>query len=212
MDLAWHLSMLSCAPTEEPLQPRTAKTAERGLRRTSARFRAELSFPLLRQFLFRSDAIERLQISGRGAVTNQVISRDLLAGLCFVQGLATLAIDLNRTHATNPDWPGHARFHLVWQAATYAWLALLELVLVLPDGPFQEQRFYLAAILAGVPMLAFFISLIGRGAYRGTLSDPNGIRPVTIAARGSIFRIDLNLVSEAGGLLALAAIVVLYRI
>jgi hypothetical protein len=111
-------------------------------------------------------------------VTNQVTARDLLAGLCFVQGLATLVIDLNRTHATNPDWPGHARFHLVWQAATYAWLALLEIVLVLAEGPFQEQRLYLAAILAGAPMFGFFAALIWRGNYRGTLSDLNGMQPV----------------------------------
>lgn len=145
-------------------------------------------------------------------MTHQVIARDLLAGLCFVQGLATLAIDLNRTHATNPDWPGHARFHLVWQTATFAWLALLEVVLVLSAGPYQEPRFYLAAILAGTPMLGFFTALIGRRIYRGTLSDPNGMRPVTIAIRGSVFRIDLNLVTEAGGLMTLAAIALLYRI
>ena len=41
-------------------------------------------------------------------MTNQTIARDLLAILCCLQGLTTLAIDLNRTHATNPEWPGHA--------------------------------------------------------------------------------------------------------
>ena len=145
-------------------------------------------------------------------MTVHAIARGLLATLCCLQGLATMAIDLNRTHATNPAWPGHARFHLVWQVATYACLALLEIVLVLAGGPFQGQRFYMAAILAAAPMLGFFIALIGRGVYRGTLSDPDGILPVTIAARGSNFQIDLNLAAEAGSLLALAAIVALYRI
>ncbi len=32
------------------------------------------------------------------------IARVLLSLLCAVQGLATLGIDLNRTHATNPKW------------------------------------------------------------------------------------------------------------
>jgi hypothetical protein len=143
-------------------------------------------------------------------VTNQAIARGLLAVLCCLQGLATLAIDLNRTHATNPEWPGHARFHLVWQSATIAWLALLEIVLILAAGPYQAQRFYLAAVLAGIPMLGFFASLIGRSMYQGALSDANGIRPATITVRGSRLRIDLNLAAEIGGVLALAAIVALY--
>jgi hypothetical protein len=60
-------------------------------------------------------------------------------------------------------------------------------------------------------MLGFFAALIGRSLYRGALSDPNGMPPATIAIRGSNLRIDLNLVAEAGGVLALAAIIALYR-
>jgi hypothetical protein len=144
-------------------------------------------------------------------VTNQVIARGLLASLCFLQGLGTMAIDLGRTHATNPLWPGHARFHLVWQTAAFVWLALLEVVLVLAGGPYIDQRFYLTAILAGTPMLGFFTALIARRTYKGTLSDPNGMRPAIIKLRGSTLRIDLNLVAEFAGLLTLAAIVALYR-
>jgi hypothetical protein len=144
-------------------------------------------------------------------VTNQAIARDLLAALCLLQGLATVAIDLNRTHATNPEWPGHARFHLVWQTAAFAWLAVLEVPLVLVAGSLQEQRFYLAAILAGVPMVGFFTAFIARSFFKGTLSDPNGMQPLRIDLRGSTLRIDLNLVAEIGGILTLAAIVALYR-
>lgn len=144
-------------------------------------------------------------------MTGQLIARGLLAGLCGLQGLGTLAVDLNRTHATNPEWPGHARFHLVWQAAAFAWLALLEVMLILAGGPFQEQRFYLAAILAGLPMIGFFTALIGRSIYRGTLSDPNGIPPVNLAIMNSHLRVDLSLVAETGVAFVLAAIVALYR-
>ena len=144
-------------------------------------------------------------------MTHQAIARDLLTILCCLQGLATLAIDLNRPHATNPEWPGHARFHLVWQVATIAGLALLEVVLVLASCLFQEQRFYLATVLAGIPMLSFFASFIAHGIYNGTLSDPNGMQPLKITALGSTLRIDLNLVAELCGLLALAAIIALYR-
>jgi uncharacterized membrane-anchored protein YitT (DUF2179 family) len=144
-------------------------------------------------------------------VTNQTIARDLLAAFCLLQGLATVAIDLNRTHATNPDWPGHARFHLVWQTAAFAWLALLEVPLVLVGGPLLEERFYLASILACVPIFGFFAAFIARRIYKGTLSDPNGMPPLKIKVRGSTLCIDLNLVAEIGGILTLAAIVALYR-
>ena len=144
-------------------------------------------------------------------MTNQVIARDLLAAICILQGLATVGIDLNRIHAANPLWPGHARFHLVWQAVTFAWLALLEVVLVFAAGPYREQCFYLAAILAGIPMLGFLAALIARGTYEGTLSDSNGMKPLIIKFRGSNLRVDLNLVAETIGLLALAAIVAIYK-
>jgi hypothetical protein len=143
-------------------------------------------------------------------VTNQTIARDLLAALCLLQGLATVAIDLNHTHATNPDWTGHARFHLVWQTAAFAWLALLEVPLILVGGPLQDQRFYLASVLAGVPMLGFFTAFFARRIYKGTLSDPNGMPSLKIKVRGSTVCIDLNLVAEAGGILTLAAIVALH--
>ena len=144
-------------------------------------------------------------------MTHQAMARDLLAALCCLQGLATLAIDFNRTHATNPEWPGHARFHLVWQVMTIAGLTLLEVVLVLGSGPFQEQRFYLAAVLAGIPMLSFSAALITRCIYKGALSDPNGMQPAIIKVRGSSLRVDLNVVAELCGLLALAVIIALYR-
>jgi len=60
-------------------------------------------------------------------------------------------------------------------------------------------------------MLGFFAALTGRSVYKGTLSDPNGIPPMTITIPGSDRRIDLNLVAECGGVLALAVIILLYR-
>jgi hypothetical protein len=144
-------------------------------------------------------------------VTHLEIARGLLALLCGAQGAATLAIDLNRTHATNPQWPKHARFHLVWQAISYALLSLLEIALVLIPGPLREQRFYLAAILASIPMLSCLAAFVFRKMYGGALSDPNGIQPVRVAAFGSELHIDLSLTAEVAALLLLLAIVAVFR-
>lgn len=144
-------------------------------------------------------------------MTHVAIARGLLALLCGTQGVATLAIDLNRSHASNPQWPGHARFHLVWQVISYALLSLLEVALILVAGPYREQRFYLAAILAGIPMLSCLVAFLCRKMYGGALYDPNGIQPVRIQAFGSEHYIDLNLTAEVMALLMLLAIVALFR-
>jgi hypothetical protein len=145
-------------------------------------------------------------------VTHSTIARALLALLCGLQGAGTLAVDLNRTHATNPSWPQHARFHLVWQAISYALLSMIETALILIRGPFQNQRFYLAAALAAIPMLSFFTASISRSIYGGALLNADGIAPVRISIFNITLQIDLNLTAEIVALLFLVAIVALFRL
>jgi hypothetical protein len=144
-------------------------------------------------------------------VDHQAIARALLAVFCATQGIATVVIDLSRTHATHPGWLGHARFHVVWQTANLAALSIVEIALILVRGPSVTERFYLAAVLAGVPILGFFAALFARNLYRGTLSDPGGIPPRIVNIRGRQLLADLNVVTEILGLLSLAAIVAIYR-
>ncbi|HEX4650269.1 MAG TPA: hypothetical protein VH250_02080 [Granulicella sp.] len=134
----------------------------------------------------------------------------LLTGLCGIQGLATLAIDLHRSHATNPHWPGHARFHVVWQSMNVALLSALEVGLIWWPGPYAAQRFYLAVVLASVSCFGFLLALLGRRLYGGTLSDPNGIPSARIAIAGRTLSIDLNLAAILAALFTLAAIVGIY--
>jgi hypothetical protein len=141
---------------------------------------------------------------------HRVTACALLTGVCGIQGLATLAIDLHRTHATNPRWPGHARFHVVWQSMNGALLSALEIGLIWWHGPRVAQRFYLAVILASVSCFGFVLALLGRRFYGGTLSDPNGIPPARIAIAGRALSVDLNLVAILAALLTLAAILTIY--
>ena len=135
---------------------------------------------------------------------------DLLALLAALQGLATLAIDLTRTHAKNPEWLGHARFHVVWQSANVALFAMLtEYVLWTNYAP-EEVRFHLAALMTAIPMLGFLAALFPRRAYGGTLYDSNGIRPLVITFRGSRLEIDLNLVAVITGLAVLSVLLLLH--
>jgi hypothetical protein len=141
---------------------------------------------------------------------HRFIACALLTCVCGIQGLATLAIDLHRTHATNPSWPGHARFHVVWQSMNAALLSALEIGLIWWHGPRAAPRFYLAATLASVSCFGFLLALFGRRFYGGTLSDPNGIPPARIAIAGRTLSIDLNFAAILAALLTLAAILEIY--
>jgi hypothetical protein len=141
----------------------------------------------------------------------QSTARILLGIFCLIQGLATVILDLNRTHAAHPQWLGHARFHVVWQTVTAMVLAIVEVWLVWSRGPLISERFYVTAILASAPMAGFFGALVSRHVYGGTLSDPGGIPPVHIKLRGREMQVDMNLVAEIAGVITVAGLVGLYR-
>ena len=134
-----------------------------------------------------------------------------LSLLWLGQAFATVTIDFNQTHATNPLWTGHARFHLVWQGGTVVLLAIVGLVLLWHPGPCEAQRFYLAALLAALSPLGFLAAFATRKLFGGTLADPNGISPARIKLLGSTRVVDLNVVAVFAALLSLFAMVWIYR-
>ena len=102
---------------------------------------------------------------------HRTLARDFLALFCAGQGIATVLIDLNRTHATNPEWARHARFHLVWQVLTTLLLSAFEVALVVRGGLYADERFYLAFTLTCIPLLAFLAALLGRRSVSYTHLD-----------------------------------------
>ena len=145
-------------------------------------------------------------------MNTHAVARILLTVFCIVQGLATAVLDLNRTHAAHPQWLGHARFHVVWQTGTVVALAAVECVLLWHHGPDEAERFYLATLLACLPIFGFFAALLTRGVYGGALSDPGGIPPLRARVGTRKLMIDMNLVAEVAGFLAVLAIALLYRL
>lgn len=140
-----------------------------------------------------------------------LLARTALTSLCIIQAVATTAIDFSKTHATNPLWTGHARFHVVWQSSTIVLLSALEVGLIWLSAPFGAGRFYLAALLAALSPIGFFTAFLSRKLFAGTLSDPNGIAPVHVRLLGRVRSIDMNLVAVTLALLSLFAIVEIYR-
>ena len=91
--------------------------------------------------------------------------------------LLTVVADFNKTHATNPRWTPHARFHVVWQISSYVGLGLLAFALIWWPGPLAVERLYLVALMGGIVYAAFFISLVAMPLYGGAAYDENGYLP-----------------------------------
>jgi uncharacterized membrane protein len=95
------------------------------------------------------------------------------AGYAFVTVLA----DFNKTHATNPRWTPHARFHVVWQICSYVGFGLMALALIWAPGAYATERLYLVAAMAAIVYAAFFVAVFAMPIYGGAAYDDNGYLP-----------------------------------
>lgn len=116
--------------------------------------------------------------------------------------------DSNDTHATNSSFPGHARFHVVWQVSSYVYVALLALYLIWTAGA-DHWPLWEAAILSGAAYAGFWSAVIFRPVYGGTLvSEVNPVPTFKWNIARLRFETDANLTlfTPAVILLALAAL------
>lgn len=126
------------------------------------------------------------------------------------QGITPLFIDLNRTHATNPLWTGHARFHVVGQTFTMTASAAVEVAMLWWLAPGSRLLFYLAALFTAIPIATFLIAVFTRKLYGGTLHDPNGVRPVRIKLRSRTLLVDVNVVLVSAGAIVVGWAVLIF--
>jgi hypothetical protein len=143
-------------------------------------------------------------------MTAALAARWIVTVISAGQGIAPIFVDLNHTHATNPLWPGHARFHLVQQVFTLLLAAAVEVVLLWYPGGAMRGRFYVAALLTATPLAGFLVATLARPLYRGTLHDPNGIQPLRVRWGSRLIVFDMNVPIVALAALMLVAAVVLF--
>jgi hypothetical protein len=108
---------------------------------------------------------------------HNLLARILLTLMTAGWGFATVFADFNATHATNPKWMPHARFHVVWQITSYVGFGLLALTLLWIPGAYPTERLYLVAIMGGIVYAAFFAALFAMPIYGGSAYDDNGYQP-----------------------------------
>ncbi len=139
------------------------------------------------------------------------VARLLLTLTVLGYGLATINADFNRTHATNPKWTPHARFHVVWQILSYSGVGLVALYLIWVDGSHPLERLYLAAALSVAIYGTFFVTVFARRIFGGALHDDNGYLPFKPPIGPPHWRWDVNVTAftifSAITLLAIAALI-----
>ena len=101
--------------------------------------------------------------------------------------------DFNRTHATNPLWTPHARFHVVWQVLGQTGVSLVILWLIWMPAPDHTVHLGVAATLIYVWIASFFATLAAMPLYGGALKDTNGIKPFRFNIFGRVYLVDTNL-------------------
>jgi len=108
---------------------------------------------------------------------HNLIARVLLTLVTLGYAAATILADFNATHASNPRWTPHARFHVVWQISSYIGFGVMALALIWMPGPFAVERLYVAAAMATIVYVAFFAALFAMPLYGGRTYDDNGYLP-----------------------------------
>ena len=145
-------------------------------------------------------------------MTAAFVARAIVTAIAGGQGIMPVLIDLNRTHATNPLWTGHARFHLVQQVFTLLPAAAIELALLWYPGAAIHARFYLAALLTATSLAGFLVAVCAQPLYGGTLHDPNGIQPLRLRIGSRLIVFDLNVPIVLLAAILLLGAVLLFRL
>ncbi|MCT7360612.1 MAG: hypothetical protein COB09_00960 [Thalassobium sp.] len=77
-------------------------------------------------------------------------------------------LEMNASHVFNPQWPGHARLHEVWQLTTNISLGLVALWLT-----WKEERIQMAGVISICVMGGVLVAHVTEGFYDGTLLSGN---------------------------------------
>ncbi len=122
-----------------------------------------------------------------------LIARILMSITAFGLAVGPAVADFNKTHATNPLWPPHARFHVVWQVLTNSSLCLFLLfVLWTPLVEQYDLQLKLVAVVQFAILIPIYVTIACMGIFDGALKDVNGLKPFVFNIAGNKLEVDTN--------------------
>ncbi len=121
----------------------------------------------------------------------ELTAKTLISLVALMTAFGPMKADFNRTHATNPLWTPHARFHVVWQVLCQAGVAMF-IVYILWGTDFPGHVI-LAAMMNFNWIVTFFLTLANMKRFEGSLKDVNGIPPFRFNIGGTVRLVDTNL-------------------
>ena len=103
--------------------------------------------------------------------------RVLMTLATAVYGLVPPIVDLGVTHALHPDWPPHARMHMVWLLVTMSSIAVLALYFIWRHSD-RQFGIRMGGLLGLCAFGGFFVSAATTQLYGGSLHDKGGVPPI----------------------------------
>ena len=125
-----------------------------------------------------------------------LLRRILLTLSVSVLGLLVPYLEYSPTHIFNPDWPGHAKLHDVWQLITNSTFSAAAAYLAWTS---VDLRF--AARLGLVAPVAFLLSYLTMDLYGGSMVNSDGSE-----LRFGNYNASLIMMLVVGGILGFLAV------
>lgn len=113
-------------------------------------------------------------------------------------GIIPPIVDFTETHVFHPDWPPHARFHLVWLLFTGTSMALVIIFAVWKRFEHRLTVLKLVSLLGCIVLAGFFVSALFAKSYGGSLTDL--AEPIVVMGiDGNLFSFSIAAVLQLTG-------------